>query len=593
MQPQKSGIKEEEETVADGAQHRDTASLSSRQRQILALLTEGKVNKEIAAELGIGLGTVKQHVVALFKKLNVTNRAMAVSRGLAMEGAPTGNPSNPAAASTASAGSGAVVERRPAVVLSLELVPLTHKPEASALRGLHRTFTEVAFDFDALFFTHHGGRCEMIFGIQRVRRHDVLRAIRAAVAVAVDIKAQCGQKIALKGGLSCGILIASMDRWGKWSGEAIAGNVISSARGLASKASPGMLRLDDPTRDMIMFIGAEDQGDVPESIPLSRSFVWSRSQRPSPPALRGRNAELEMLRSSLFKLKSGVGGVAFVECESGMGRSALLRAFEDICQQEGEDAQVWGCFAPDSQPASPSSGRMAQPGSKDIFTVAEVREKLTVENSDGGHVILIDDCHLLPGDCINDLERMIKDLSSAPYLFVLTSRGRMPLPDPIRSKATILPLKRLYRNETLDVIRDRLGDGHPDERRIEKLAAGVPVFAVELTRHARSAADTSNPRGTPAPPLTLFSIIAERIDAMELDHRLLHLAALLPTPLTVDELRRRWPENGCNFSDELTKAVDSGLLCRRTDAKTGNETIRFNHPFIRHVVAFNLAQHDG
>lgn len=57
---------------------RSRPSLSGRQRDILALLAEGKSNKEIADELSIGYGTVKQHLFVLFRKLSVTNRAKAV-----------------------------------------------------------------------------------------------------------------------------------------------------------------------------------------------------------------------------------------------------------------------------------------------------------------------------------------------------------------------------------------------------------------------------------------------------------------------------------------------------------------------------------
>jgi DNA-binding CsgD family transcriptional regulator len=52
--------------------------LSGRQRQILSLLSMGKSNKEVAYELSITEGTVKQHLSVLFKKLQVTNRAKAV-----------------------------------------------------------------------------------------------------------------------------------------------------------------------------------------------------------------------------------------------------------------------------------------------------------------------------------------------------------------------------------------------------------------------------------------------------------------------------------------------------------------------------------
>lgn len=55
--------------------------LTAREAQILALLAEGLVNKEIAARLGISRHTVKTHLAALFHKLDVTTRAEAVAAG--------------------------------------------------------------------------------------------------------------------------------------------------------------------------------------------------------------------------------------------------------------------------------------------------------------------------------------------------------------------------------------------------------------------------------------------------------------------------------------------------------------------------------
>lgn len=51
---------------------------SLRQKQILQLLSLGKSNKEIAFELNLSEGTVKQHLYTLYKKLGVTNRSKAV-----------------------------------------------------------------------------------------------------------------------------------------------------------------------------------------------------------------------------------------------------------------------------------------------------------------------------------------------------------------------------------------------------------------------------------------------------------------------------------------------------------------------------------
>lgn len=59
----------------------DSASLNrltGRQREVMALLAQGKSNKEIAGELGLAAGTVKIHVSNIFKTLNVRNRTQAV-----------------------------------------------------------------------------------------------------------------------------------------------------------------------------------------------------------------------------------------------------------------------------------------------------------------------------------------------------------------------------------------------------------------------------------------------------------------------------------------------------------------------------------
>ena len=52
--------------------------LTERQHDVLALLRQGKSNKQIARELGLTEGTVKVHLAAIYKILNVTNRTEAV-----------------------------------------------------------------------------------------------------------------------------------------------------------------------------------------------------------------------------------------------------------------------------------------------------------------------------------------------------------------------------------------------------------------------------------------------------------------------------------------------------------------------------------
>lgn len=53
--------------------------LSSRQLEVLDLLSEGKPNKVIARELDIATGTVKVHIANILKSLKAKNRTQAVS----------------------------------------------------------------------------------------------------------------------------------------------------------------------------------------------------------------------------------------------------------------------------------------------------------------------------------------------------------------------------------------------------------------------------------------------------------------------------------------------------------------------------------
>lgn len=50
------------------------ADLSPRQCQVVKLVAEAKLNKEIAYELGLTESTVRLYVSAIFRKLNFHNR---------------------------------------------------------------------------------------------------------------------------------------------------------------------------------------------------------------------------------------------------------------------------------------------------------------------------------------------------------------------------------------------------------------------------------------------------------------------------------------------------------------------------------------
>ena len=65
-----------------GVVSQNVATLSNREREILALLADGLGNKQIAARLGISPNTVKTHLELLFEKIGVSSRAEAVATGV-------------------------------------------------------------------------------------------------------------------------------------------------------------------------------------------------------------------------------------------------------------------------------------------------------------------------------------------------------------------------------------------------------------------------------------------------------------------------------------------------------------------------------
>jgi len=72
-------LKQLESTSIDRADNEKVNILSPRQIEVLHLIAQGKSNKQIAFELGLTEGTVKLHITAILKILNVYNRTGAVA----------------------------------------------------------------------------------------------------------------------------------------------------------------------------------------------------------------------------------------------------------------------------------------------------------------------------------------------------------------------------------------------------------------------------------------------------------------------------------------------------------------------------------
>lgn len=57
-------------------------TLSSREREVLELVSTGLSSPEVAAHLNLSTTTVKTHLQRIYEKLGVTDRAAAVAEGM-------------------------------------------------------------------------------------------------------------------------------------------------------------------------------------------------------------------------------------------------------------------------------------------------------------------------------------------------------------------------------------------------------------------------------------------------------------------------------------------------------------------------------
>jgi RNA polymerase sigma factor (sigma-70 family) len=68
------------QSFQDGTVNQEVESLSPREREVLELVAEGCLFKEIADKLGVSFGTVHTHTRRIYEKLHVRSRSQALAK---------------------------------------------------------------------------------------------------------------------------------------------------------------------------------------------------------------------------------------------------------------------------------------------------------------------------------------------------------------------------------------------------------------------------------------------------------------------------------------------------------------------------------
>jgi DNA-binding CsgD family transcriptional regulator len=541
--------------------------LTPRQRQILSLICKGKANKQIARDLDISLGTVKQHVAALFKRMNVHNRSMAVAQGKDL----LNEPSSPLLSDdTASEiqndadmefGDELLLIRRPCVVLIFAVPALA---DTAQRESFNRHLKKLIHAVGAVHLTRGPGENVLLFGVRAPSVWDpiktvlFLRQLRNWFA-----KYAAGVESSLTAALDAGLAVISIGAAGKWSGDTVATPIISVTRRLLSRQSPGTFGIGKNALQLLAAFhggGSLSSGDglslweIEQALSIDfQSYSNDLSNRPPWPALV---AALDGQSGQRLQLLG----------PQGVGKSYLCRALVRRARAEGRSA----CYLqvlPDTSAAILADADTGKPVEGDALT----QRVAGIARADSG-LMIVDDCDLLTTAERSALALKLQSISAGASLLVMTARTQVMAFD-----ETLL--LDGYRECELDQLLsdNRPREANPLKNNLEALFAythGLPLFVFELANQDWS---DGTPRG-----LTLATrlAMANELDRLPLDWSLLRaMVECLPEP-SLECLRTLMTKPFAEAETCLRKAVRSGVLT----ASGSDGTLRFANPLTQHAV---------
>lgn len=533
--------------------HHPQPELTPRQQQILKLLQAGKVNKAVAEELGIGLGTVKQHIVAIFKKLKVSNRAMAAIHGMEIVQARQQS-------RTETLPKTSLLESRPCVVLSLALPP---EAAQRSVRLMYGSLAAIASANEAVFLARTGNAGDLIFGIQRVTEYDLAVALQAVRHLHDDMLEVDGDAAqGLRGCITAGVALASMQRFGGWTGEAIASAAIASARDLLGDVPAGQFVFDPTALELIELFGANGGGGLKPVMGLAdlKDIFWSGARRAY--RLVGRDDEMARLDAALSEAAKGNGRLVAIKGEMGMGKSSLCEAIAQTCLQRKGAVSYFRSLP------SVLGQELYDTVRNRPCRVDDVVAALRAGTGRTPELVVVDDINLLPPEQQAVISAAGADAVENGKLVIFS--GRKGVLEQLSTPVETIRLGRLPASSIQALVRNALDRGTVKERaqtvqRISSVAAGVPLFAAELARHHEDSMT-----------LPLRVAVNARLDSLRLDRSLLREVSRNRVCASVEAIAEQLGEDVASLRPQIDRAIASGVLSCRD-----SEWLSFTHPLLR------------
>ncbi|WP_217895664.1 LuxR C-terminal-related transcriptional regulator [Oceanospirillum sanctuarii] len=540
-QAQRTAEKNNKQTVA---------GLTSRQQQILELMQQGKVNKEIARDLDISLGTVKQHLVAIFKKLNVQNRTMAVAR-LAEFKDQSGF--------SAAFANETLIARRPAIVLSLKT---NGRLPRTALKLFHTRLAEVAFDSQALFMSREPGDGDLIFGLKRSSAQDIRTAILVADYLFQSMSEFVREKLGdpnsdqiLTGALVAGLITVSQNRFGGWSGETVGSHVLTWGHELRDNADTGSIYFDEPVKSVMKAFDITLPDGMPNQLPLNQVKQLNTWDQEENFPLIGREKELAEIQALLDDDFS----ILIIEGENGMGKSRLCRESARLAVERTMPLHYVRVV---------SAGFFESV--RGLYAESWI-ELIGLLPEEPNGLVIIDDAHHLSADEKTQLTAYLTEKRHQAK-FILC--GRQPqqyeFADNLFPFCRKVHLQRMESDQIEQLVSTApAADNTVGFSDIVERSRGIPLFAKELMLQEGNEIS-----------LALLITVASRIDKFKVDWKLLYCVAGHEGAVSVDQLAALMRDDSAYIVAAVERAESLGVL----HYEAGQAS--FRHPLVQDVVRY-------
>ncbi|MBF0098554.1 MAG: AAA family ATPase, partial [Magnetococcales bacterium] len=334
-------------------------ALTIRQREILHLVQAGQSNREIAEQLGISEGTVKQHLVAVFRHLNVRNRTMAAKMGLlSQQPVPTAQARfvreenhNPGENHSTLHYASAIQPLSLVVARFLVTESMLHRLGSGRFgqvnRILHHLCELAAQRFSGMVQTLPGGLL-LLFGLPRVREEDAQRAACTAFWIHRQMLhhplfAELSEPVPLRICVLSGEAVVSTD-----GGKTTLHGTLLSHPCLVTPIACGHLpqpHLAPESKEIIRYHALRYGLPTPffpegealcQAVGLPHHPAFQQPDLLPNAPLLGRESEWQLLQEAARQTHTGNSRSLVVVAEAGFGKTRLLQELRAYLRQQGQ-----------------------------------------------------------------------------------------------------------------------------------------------------------------------------------------------------------------------------------------------------------------